>query len=136
MRPRRFTGDTLLDAVRRAKEACGPDALVVAARRISSRGWFRRPRDEAFEVTVLTGAVGVRTGADAVDAEWREPFDALAPLSEGLARLARLEDGLRELRTGVEALERRIADDASPSQRLRSRVARVRIAGHEPGAES
>ncbi len=130
MRPRRFTGATLLDAVRRAKDVCGPDALVVAARPVSRRRWFERERVTDFEVTVLEPP-----GAEAVAAELRRLSDGIAPLTAGLGRVARVEEGLRDLRASVEALERRIAEDAAARQPSRARVAHVRIASQEAGGD-
>lgn len=53
MRARRFVGATLLEAVRRARQALGPDAVVVSAGPLAGRSWLRRPDDEGFEVVTL-----------------------------------------------------------------------------------
>ena len=53
MRARRFVGATLLEAVRRARLALGPDAVVVSAGPLAGKGWLRRSRGESFEVVIL-----------------------------------------------------------------------------------
>jgi flagellar biosynthesis GTPase FlhF len=120
----RFLGATLLEAVQRAKQALGPDALVIAARRISGGGLLRRRHASVFEVTVLDAQAAA---APSFDPLW-SPGARADALAVSLAETRRLSEELTELRRAVEALERSADAAGDGPDAERSRVARVRIA--------
>lgn len=120
MPTRRFSGPTILDAVRAARRALGPDALVLSVRERRS-GWLRS-RPIGVEIRARAGdptpvVPGVAAGVALAD--------ALAPMLRDLERLA---EEVGELRRVVEVLERR-ADPAPP---LRPRTGRARGPLHRP----
>ncbi len=119
MPTRRFAGPTLLDAVRAARRALGPDAVVLSVRE-RRRGWLR-PRPVGVEVRARAGDPA--PGTPAVTAE--ALAGALVPM---LRELERLAEEVVEVRRAVEALERR-ADPAPP---LRPRTGRARGPLHRP----
>ncbi len=134
MRAERFFGATLLEAVRRAREALGPGALVVAVRGPERGLWPRRRGAEAFEVRAR------RPLAPA--GELRRLEARIEELGAALERSGRLAEEMTALRRAVEALERRLAGEPVSALPVRTRVARVRIGpegadrGPDPTARS
>ena len=121
MRAERFLGATLLEAVRRAREALGPGALVVAVRGPGDRLWPRRRGAAAFEVRAR------RPAPQAPGAELRRLEARIEALGAALERNERLAEEMTALRAAVEALERRLAGETASALPPRTRVARVRI---------
>jgi hypothetical protein len=122
MRTRRFDGWTLLEAVRRAKAALGPDALIIDAQRLSRRrGWLRRSREAGFAVTAVASGAAVDAPAELQRLGVRVESFAAACEENG-----RLAEELAALRRAVDELVRRLP--AQPPHVSRTRVARVRLA--------
>jgi flagellar biosynthesis GTPase FlhF len=122
MRARHFRAPTLLEAVRRAKAALGPDAVIVGARRISSNGWLRRAREAGFELEVRPPVRGRE--ADALVAEMRRLEARLESFAASLEATGRLAEELAALRRAVEALGRPVLAEVPAVDQ--TSVARVR----------
>jgi len=131
MQARRFRGPTLLDAVRAARAALGPDALVVTVRRLGLRRWLRRAERPGFEVVALALPLPAATPAEhaAVMAEIQRLGARVDSLASALERGDRLADEMADLRRAVDALGERVASDSTADEPGRGRGAHVRIAG-------
>lgn len=104
---RRFEGPTLLEAVKAARSLLGPEALVLAVRRLPASRWPWGRRQAC--VRILARAPRER-GQEAA------PRQAEAALLEEMARLA---DEVAELRRAVEGLARSSPSPAAPANRRR-----------------
>lgn len=97
---KRFRGATVRDALRAAREALGPDALVLTTTMVPARGW--------------RGMMGIREVEIAAAAE-REPSEARREPS--VARHQATEDGLAEVAARLTAagLDRIVAEEVASS---------------------
>jgi hypothetical protein len=121
----------LLEAVRAAREALGPDALVVAARRLRRRRWLRRSEEAGFEVTALAQPLAGPAASfdrDPLVAEIRQLGAQMAGLAAALERGDRLADEMADLRRAVEALGERPPAGAEGDLPGRRRGLAVRLA--------
>lgn len=126
MRTERFTGKTLLEAVRRARETCGPGALVVSARGPAERGWIGRLRPRVYEVRV-------RPAAEPPMRDLHELAARIDALTLALERNDRLAEEVVALREAVAALGGRPEPEAVGPPPGRPRLSQVR-GGSEAGA--
>ncbi len=139
----RFRGETVSEALARARAGLGPDAVVLSTRLVPASGWRGLTGRREVEVTVATDPEmsEVRSARQEVRRSVPAPADGLAARLEAAGfppAVVREMSGIRRVggrrAASVEAVRHAVAEWAAPLAAADDRLAAVEVFVGPPGA--